>query len=167
MSSSDRRRALALLLLALPAVTACGFAPVYAPGAAANALVGRVLADEPADRDGFFFVTEFEALLGRPEAPAYRLRYGISTGRADLAVTTEGAILRYNLTGRIDWALIDLGSGATLTEGTATSFTGSAATTSTVAAQTAEDNARKRLMQILAAQIVTQITATAGDWGRP
>ncbi len=81
------------------------------------------------------------------------------------AVTTQGAILRYNLTGQITWALTDIGTGATLTGGTVSSFTGSAATTSTVAAQTADDNARRRLMQILATQIATKITATAGDWG--
>ena len=55
--------------------------------------------------------------------------------------------------------------GLIVGSGTVSSFTGSAATTSTVAAQTAEDNARRRLMQILATQIVTKITATAGDWG--
>jgi LPS-assembly lipoprotein len=112
-------------------------------------------------------VTEFETQMGRPETPVYRLTYQIATQRYDLAVTTSGAILRYNLTGQITWSLIDLGTGATLTGGTVSSFTGSAATTSTVAAQTAEDNARKRLMQILATQIVTKITATAGDWSAP
>jgi LPS-assembly lipoprotein len=165
MSSSDRRTFLALML-GLP-LAGCGFAPVYAPAAPAKALVGRIEADAPNDRDSFIFVTEFETQIGRPETPVYRLTYQIATQRYDLAVTTSGAILRYNLTGQITWALIDLGTGATLTGGTVSSFTGSAATTSTVAAQTAEDNARKRLMQILATQIVTKITATAGDWSAP
>ena len=163
MSLSDRRHLLALIL-ALP-LAGCGFSPVYAPGAPANALAGRIEADAPNSRDSFIFVTEFETRMGRPEAPAYRLTYQIATQRYDLAVTTEGAILRYNLTGQITWSLIDIGTGKTLTSGTVSSFTGSAATTSTVAAQTAEDNARRRLMQILATQIVTKITATAGDWG--
>jgi LPS-assembly lipoprotein len=165
MSFSDRRTFLALIL-ALP-LAGCGFTPVYAPGAAAKALVGRIEADAPNNRDGFLFVTEFETQIGRPDAPTYRLTYQIAIQRFDLAVTTEGAILRYNLTGQITWALIDIGTGTRLTSGTASSFTGSSATTSTVAAQTAEDNARKRLMQILATQIVTKITATAGDWGAP
>ena len=165
MSSSDRRTFLALIL-ALP-LAGCGFAPVYAPGARAKALVGRIEADAPITRESFIFVTEFESQIGRPDAPAYRLTYQIATQRYDVAVTPEGAILRYNLTGQITWALIDIGTGATLTSGTASSFTGSAATTSTVAAQTAEDNARRRLMQILVTQIVTKITATAGDWGAP
>jgi LPS-assembly lipoprotein len=165
MSSSDRRTFLALML-GLP-LAGCGFAPVYGPAAPAKALVGRIEADAPNDRYSFMFVTEFETQMGRPETPVYRLTYQIATQRYDLAVTTSGAILRYNLTGQITWSLIDLGTGATLTGGTVSSFTGSAATTSTVAAQTAEDNARKRLMQILATQIVTKITATAGDWGAP
>jgi LPS-assembly lipoprotein len=165
MSSFNRRHLLALIL-ALP-LAGCGFAPVYAPGAPANALAGRIEADAPTTRDSFIFVTEFETQMGRPEAPAFRLTYQIAIQRNDLAVTTEGAILRYNLTGQITWALTDIGTGATLTSGTVSSFTGSSATTSTVAAQTADDNARKRLMQILATQIVTKITATAGDWGAP
>ena len=165
MSSSDRRTFL-VLMLGLP-LAGCGFAPVYAPAAPAKALVGRIEADAPNDRYSFMFVTEFETQMGRPETPVYRLTYQIATQRYDLAVTTSGAILRYNLTGQITWSLVDLGTGATLTGGTVSSFTGSAATTSTVAAQTAEDNARKRLMQILATQIVTKITATAGDWGAP
>jgi LPS-assembly lipoprotein len=165
MSSFNRRHLLALIL-ALP-LAGCGFAPVYAPGAPAKALVGRIEANAPTTRDSFIFVTEFETQMGRPEAPAYRLTYQIAIQRNDLAVTTEGAILRYNLTGQITWALTDIGTGATLTSGTVSSFTGSSATTSTVAAQTADDNARKRLMQILATQIVTKITATAGDWGAP
>ena len=162
MSSSDRRAFLALLLT-LP-VAGCGYTPVYAPGAPANALVNRVEVAAPFDRDSFIFVAEIENLLGRPESPAYQLTYQISIQRFDLAVTTAGSILRYNLTGQITWALTDIGTGATLTKGTASSFTGSAATTSTVAAQTADDNARKRLMRILATQIVTRLTATAGDW---
>ena len=165
MSLPDRRRVLALIL-ALP-LAGCGFSPVYAPGAPAGALVGRIEADAPNSRDSFMFVTEFETRMGRPEAPAYRLTYQIAIQRNDLAVTTAGAILRYNLTGQITWALIDIGTGATLTGGTVSSFTGSAATTSTVAARTADDNARRRLMQILATQIATKITATAGDWGAP
>jgi len=162
MLSPDRRGFL-VLLLALP-VAGCGYTPVYAPGAPANALVGRVQADAPTSRDSFIFVAEIETLLGRPEAPAYRLSYQIAIQRFDLSVTTSGSILRYNLAGQITWALIDTDSGATLTKGTASSFTGSAATTSTVAAQTADDNARKRLMRILAAQIATKLTATAADW---
>jgi LPS-assembly lipoprotein len=163
MSLPDRRQLLALLL-ALP-LAGCGFAPVYAPGTPAQALVGRVQADAPTTRDSFLFVAEVEALLGRAEDPAFRLTYQISIRRVDLAVTTAGSILRYNLIGEINWSLIDNATGATLTGGTENSFTGSAATTSIIAARAAEDNARRRLMQILANQIVTRITATAGDWG--
>jgi LPS-assembly lipoprotein len=164
MSSSDRRSFLALML-ALP-LAGCGFTPMLAPGAPATALNGRIEADAPVDRDTFMFVTEFETLLGRPQAPAYRLAYGVTVQRYDVAVTTSGAILRYNYAGQVTWTLTDIATGARLTGGTAKTFTGSGATTSTVAAKTAEDNARRRLMQILAAQIATQLNAEADSWAK-
>ena len=162
MSSSDRRQFLALLL-ALPLV-GCGFTPAYAPGGAAGTLRGRVQADAPASRDSFTFVARIEDRLGRPDAPAYRLSYQITTQRIDLAVTTSGAILRYNITGTAIWTLSDIGTGATLASGVAESFTGSAATRATIAAQSAEDDARLRLMQILADQVVTKLIAGAAGW---
>ncbi len=162
MSSSDRRQFLGLIA-ALPLV-GCGFTPAYAPGGAANALTGRVLADAPGDRDGFSFVARIEDRLGLPEAAAYRLSYQITTSRVDLAVTTEGSILRYNIVGTVVWALSDVASGATLASGTAESFTGSAATLATISAQTAEDDARQRLMRILADQVVTKLIAGVAGW---
>ena len=160
MSSSDRRQFLTLLL-GLPLV-GCGFTPAYAPGAPATALRGRVEADAPVNRDGFTFVARIEDRLGRPDAPRYRLSYAISTQRADLAVTTAGSILRYEISGQVTWSLIAIGSGAVVTGGTAQSFTGSAATRATIAAQAAEDDARQRLMQILADQVATRLIAEAG-----
>lgn len=158
MSSSDRRKFLSLLLT-LPLI-GCGFTPAYGPGSPATALRGRVKADEPGTRDAFTFVARLEERLGLPENPAYRLSYGISITRVDLAVSTDGSILRYETVGTINWQLIDMASGKTVTSGTAQSFTGSAATEATVAAQAAEDDARARLMRILADQIVTKLIAT-------
>jgi LPS-assembly lipoprotein len=159
MSSSDRRRFLALIL-GLP-LAGCGFTPSYGPGASASALLGRVRADDPSNRDAFAFVARIEERLGLPQADAWRLSYRISTRRIDLAITTEGSILRYNIVGTVSWSLIDPATGATLVSGKAESFTGSAATTSIIAARTAEDNARGRLMIILADQIIAKLEASA------
>ena len=117
-------------------------------------------ADDPANRDGFAFVARIEDRLGVPQADALRLSYQIRTQRVNLAITTEGSILRYNIVGSVTWTLSDPVTGATLVSGTANSFTGSAATTSIIAARTAEDNARGRLMVILADQVVTKLEAS-------
>jgi LPS-assembly lipoprotein len=103
MSSSDRRRFLALIL-GLP-LAGCGFTPSYGPGASASALLGRVRADDPSNRDAFAFVARIEERLGLPQADAWRLSYRISTRRIDLAITTEGSILRYNIVGTVSWSL--------------------------------------------------------------
>ena len=165
MSSSDRRSFLGLIA-AVP-LAACGFTPAYAPGAAASTLRGRVLADAPTDRNGFGFVARIEDRLGHPEVAAYRLAYKITTQRVDLAVTTEGSILRYNILGQVAFSLTDAASGAVLKQGRTESFTGSAATRATIAAQSAEDDAYQRLMQILADQVATQLIATAPTWAVP
>lgn len=157
MWSPDRRRLLAVLA-AWP-LSACGFAPAYGPGAPAAALRGRVEADAPTTRDAFNLVARFEERLGRPQAPAYRLGYRIETRRVDLAVNTAGSILRSTLTGTAEWRLTSISTGALVAEGRAESFTGSAATDATIAAQAAEEDAARRLMTILADQIVTEITA--------
>ncbi|PZQ95430.1 MAG: hypothetical protein DI533_19115 [Cereibacter sphaeroides] len=159
MSSSDRRQFLSLLLT-LPLV-GCGFAPAYGPGAPAKALLGKVQADEPGTRDAFSFVARIEERFGRPQEPTFRLSYQISIQRVDLAVTTAGSILRYEMVGNVNWQLIDIATGKVITTGTAQSFTGSAATETTTAAQAAEDDSRLRLMRILADQVASKLVATA------
>jgi LPS-assembly lipoprotein len=163
MSSSDRRTLLFALVAALP-LAACGYAPVYAPGSAAMDLRGAVLTDAPGDRSAFAFVGQIENRFGRPETPRFGLSYTISVRRIDLALTTEGAILRYNLIGRVSYKMTDLKSGAALTSGQVEDFTGFGATKATIAAQAAEDDALERLMVILADQVSTRLIATAASW---
>jgi LPS-assembly lipoprotein len=159
MSSSDRRTFL-LMLGALP-LAGCGYTPAYAPGRKAGALENSIEFDAPTSRDTFLFVARLEDRLGRSATPAYRLSYSLSTYRVDLAVNTSGAILRYNLVGAVEWQLKDAATGAVVLSGREQNFTGSAATQATIQAQAAEDDARQRLMVILADQIVTKLVAGA------
>ncbi len=99
--------------------------------------------------------------MGRGPDPDFRLTYAISTRRVDLAVDTSGSILRYNLIGTVTWQLRDAATGKVLAEGREQNFAGSAATEATIPAQAAEDDARQRLMVILADQVVTKLVATA------
>jgi LPS-assembly lipoprotein len=159
MSSSDRRTFL-LTLAALP-LAACGYAPAYGPAGKAGALQDSIEFAAPTSRDAFLFVARLEDRLGRSATPAYRLSYSLSTYRVDLAVDTSGAILRYNLVGSVDWQLTDAASGAVVLSGREQNFTGQSATEATIQAQAAEDDARQRLMVILADQIVTRLVAGA------
>jgi LPS-assembly lipoprotein len=149
-----------LLILPLLALGACGFQPVYGSGGTGAALQNRVLVDTPDDRFGYFLVRELETRLGRTNAPAYGLGLTITTEEDGLAIDSTGTTTRYNILGTADFALRDLTTGQIVTSGKVESFTGYSATGTTVATLAAEQDAQKRLMTILADQIVTRLHAT-------
>ena len=160
--SSFNRRTLLTLPLALPAVlAACGFTPAYGPAGPAQGLQGRIRAADPGDKDGFDFVTAIEARFGRSKDPRYALAYTIATEAVGVGFATDTTITRYNLTGRVDWSLTDTESDTRIAGGTAENFTSWSATSATVAAVAAEQDAAKRLMVILADQIAAEILAAS------
>ena len=160
--SSFNRRTLLTLPLALPAVlAACGFTPAYGPAGPAQGLQGGIRAADPGDKNGFDFVTAIEARFGRSKDPRYALAYTITTEAVGVGFATDTTITRYNLTGRVDWSLTDTESDTRIAGGTAENFTSWSATSATVAAVAAEQDAAKRLMVILADQIAAEILAAS------
>jgi len=147
-----------LALLALP-LAGCGFAPVHAPGGTGSALRGTIAPEVPSDRQGHDFVARFEDRLGRAAAPRFRLGYDIVTKPVGAGITPSGAITRYTLTGSVAFTLTDAATGADLTAGRVESFTSWSTTGSTVATLAAEEDAYRRLMVILADQVVTRLIA--------
>lgn len=152
--------------LALALMAGCGFTPAYGPGGAAGALSGRVLVAAPGDRRGFDLTARLEERLGRPTEAAYGLDYRISTSSADIGVSPTSAITRFNIIGRVEFTLRDLQTDAVLTTGDVRNFTAYSATGTTLATRTAELDARRRLMRILADQVVNQLVATSGTWAK-
>ncbi|NNE52128.1 MAG: hypothetical protein HKN30_06965 [Sulfitobacter sp.] len=148
-----------LLLLAPLALAACGFEPLYAPGNAGAELQNRVLVDEPGDQNGYLLTREIEERLGRGDSAVYGLSLVILTNERQLAVNREGYIERFNLQGRADYRLRDLTSGQIVTSGYVESFTAYSATGTTVVTLAGERDARERLMNILADQIVARLLA--------
>jgi LPS-assembly lipoprotein len=164
MSLSDTRRKLLILLAGLPLATACGFAPAYGPGSPAAGLRGRIHADDPADRDGFDLVARLEERLGRPQAADLALSYSIDTDAERLARTAVLRESRVQITGRVRFELRRAGDGTVLTAGTVSDFAAYSTTSTPVANRAAEEDARRRLMRMLADGIVARLLATAGDW---
>ena len=150
-----------MLLLAPLALSACGFVPAYGPGGAATALRGQVTTAEPQDRNAYDLVARLEERLGRAATATWRLDYTITTDRIGVAITAANAVTRYNVTGAADWSLVTLADGTIAAKGRVESFTSYSTTGSTVATLAAETAASTRLMQILADQIVTRLTAAA------
>lgn len=168
MWSPDRRGVLALLAaLAGGGLAGCGFSPAYGPSGPAQGLRGRIKADTPATRNDFDFVAAFENNLGRSADPAWLLDYQISVAVQSLAVTPEGSILRYNYIGTVNFQVRDAVTGTVVTQGSANSFTASAATRSTIAAAASTTDATVRLMQILSDLVVTQLLASSKTWVTP
>lgn len=161
MSSSDAhirftRRA---ALVALAALAGCGFAPVYGPGGAGTALRDSIQFEVPASVEGYRLGRRLEDRLGT--GSAYRLSVTIATEEDTVATAPDGVTTRLNLTGVADYTLIDSATGDTVASGRVNSFTGYSTTASTVAANTAADDARDRLMIQLADLIVTRLIAAA------
>ncbi|WP_341232605.1 LPS assembly lipoprotein LptE [uncultured Sulfitobacter sp.] len=156
MSLPNRRLLLGLPLLAL---AACGFQPVYGPGGTGTALQNSVAVDAPDDAFTYTLVREIETRLGRPAAPNYGLALTVTTSEEGLAIDTADNTRRYNLIGKADFALRDLGTGQIVSSGNVENFTGYSATGSTVATLAAERDAQIRLMTMLADQIVTRLYA--------
>ena len=158
MPLTSRRSA----LFALAALAGCGFAPVYGPGGPAEALRGTVLVEAPTNRASYVLVRRIEERLGFPTTPRYRLAVAISVGEEGVGITPAQVTTRYALRGRVDWRLLDFATGAQLLAGRAESATGYAATATIVATRTAREDARERLMVILADRIVTDLLARSG-----
>lgn len=160
MWSSDRRKF--LLLAGASALAGCGFTPAYGPAGGAAKLLGTVAADAPKTRDDFALVRRLSERLGPVETPRFRLAYSIGTDVLGQAITTGGATNRYSLTGQADYTLHDGGTDAVLLAGRVNSFTSWSASGTVVATAAAEEDAHRRLMRMLADQIVTRLLAQAG-----
>ncbi|PVA11152.1 hypothetical protein DC366_05170 [Pelagivirga sediminicola] len=158
MSSFNRR---SFLLAALAALPACGFSPVYGPGGAGTALQGAVLVDEPLTRDGYLLTREIESRLGRANPGRFGLSHAITVRQESVAISKANVTTRFRLLGDVTYALRDLESGAVVTSGKVSNFTGYSASGTTVATQAAEGDARRRLMNIMADQIVTRLIVAA------
>ncbi len=137
-------------------LSACGFQSVYGAGGNGGILQDRVLVEEQNTREGFLLVRQIEERIGRGADPAYRLGLGLEILEEGLGVDEDDNTLRFNLIGTADFELRDE-TGALVTSGQVSSFTGYSATGTFVATLAAEQDARERLMTILADQIIARL----------
>lgn len=146
---------------AVALASGCGFEPVYGPTGSANALRGSVLVDEPSDKNGFDLIASLESKLGAPSNPKYGLSYTIETSVDALAITQAQETTRYNVLGKVTFALRDLNTQEVLTNGTASNFTSFGATSNTVSTRSGLENAYERLMVILSNDITDHLILNA------
>lgn len=159
-AAGGRRGVLAALGAVL--LAGCGYAPALAPGRPAAALVGRVRADDPADRRAYAFVARIEERLGRPAAGAWRLGYTIETAPQGVGITPEGTTTRIRIGGAVTFALTAEGAEGPLLAGREASFAAYSTTATAVATLIAEEAAEARLTRLLADRVVARLIAWQG-----
>jgi LPS-assembly lipoprotein len=150
---SDRRH----VLLGLLALAGCGFTPVYGPGGTASALRGQVQITAPETVEGYRLLQALRDRLGEAGTPAYVLSVTLTISEVPAATTAQGSTTRYTLPGSASYTLTTA-DGAPLAQGTVDGFTSYSATGTTVATSAAQVDARARLAQLLADQIVTRLS---------
>ncbi|MDO5604643.1 MAG: LPS assembly lipoprotein LptE [Paracoccus sp. (in: a-proteobacteria)] len=152
-------RRMVLAGLGLAALGACSLTPAYGPGGTGRALHGRVALRRPADPDSFALNRRLAERLGPEDSALYALDYRLTTAVVAQAITPSEVATRYSLNGTADFALTEIATGARLVQGRVSSFTSYSATGTTIATTTAERDAHRRLMVMLADQIVTRLLA--------
>lgn len=148
-------------LLMIPlALAACGFTPVYAPGGTGAQVQNSITVQAPNTRDEFLLTQRLEERLGRASEARYALNYTVRSNRTRLAVDTEGSATRFNILGSARYSLVETSTGRVVASDSVDNFTGYSAAGTTVAALAAQRDAQKRLMILLADQIVTRVLTT-------
>lgn len=154
------------LLIPLVFLAACGFTPAYGPAGGADRLTRQVIIAAPEDRAAYLLVRRLEERLGRTDSGRYRLDLALGTESENVADNPKGASTRENRLGRVRYTLSDSITGAPLTSGEVSSFTGYSTTGTTVATSASGRDAEERLMVILADEIVDRLLLAAADLPR-
>jgi len=140
------------------ALAGCGFTPVLGTGGPVAVLQNATAIEAPASIVGFRIKDALVRRLGIAADPVYTLAVTYSQDVDAAAVSTGGDTTRLSIIGQSDWTLHR--GGEVIAQGDVSSFTGYDATGSTVATQTAAEDARERLAVALADLILAEIALT-------
>ena len=163
MSWSDRRGVL-LALAALPLAAGCGFSPALGRGRSAAALRGRIRAQDPTDSAGFELVARLEERLGAPGPDAFELSYALSLREQTLARVRGIGESRGQVAGTLRYQIRKPGAAGVLQSGTLRNFAGYSRSSTPLANRAAQEDARRRLMRMLADDLVAELILTASNW---
>ncbi|MCK4861885.1 MAG: hypothetical protein KAS85_08260 [Rhodobacteraceae bacterium] len=153
-----------LILTATPlALSACGFTPIYSDGSAAEQMHGRIALGSFDGLEGFQMREQLESRLGTATAATHRLDVALTVDSVGVAITQDGSITRYNLSGIGEFAITQLGGGIVFKD-SVTAFTAYNATASAYATRIAEQDANRRMAVTIADKIVTRLATSAEEW---
>ena len=144
--------------VAAAALAGCGFTPAFGPGSVAQGLQNTVMLRAPTNKNEYDFVKAVEDRLGYATTHTYNLTYSISIASETVAVTTAQEQQRVNLNGTLDFTLTHV-DGTAIARGRETGFTSYSTSGSTIATDSAQKDANRRLMQILVDHMVVSFAA--------
>jgi len=147
-----------IILGGVLALAACGFTPVLGTGSHVQALQNATVIAAPDSIVGFRIKDALVRRLGIAATPVYDLSVTYNQTVDAAAVNSGGDTTRLSIIGQSTWDLRR--GGETIAQGEVSSFTGYDATGSTVATQTAAEDARERLAVALADLILSEIALT-------
>jgi LPS-assembly lipoprotein len=146
------------LLVGLPLLAACGFQPLYAERAGANAAdqLAAIRIEPLPDRSGQLL---YNALrdglnpLGSPASPDYRLKVKLDESLEELAFQTDETATRVNMTLTAAFALFPSEGKEPVFEGVSRTTTAYNVLTSPYATLTSSEDARARALDDIAREI--------------
>jgi len=163
MSLSDRRTFLAGL--GLLGLGACGFQPVLKAGGAARGLRGQIRFNLIESRAGFVLLEKLEKAFGDGGLNArFQAKTELNFEEQELVLIAATSLTRVTLFGGVKVAITDTTKDAIVFEDKirdVVSFTTSAETAVTIASQ---QDAKDRLVGVLAERLILQLNATAESW---
>ncbi|MBI1273017.1 MAG: hypothetical protein GC131_02895 [Alphaproteobacteria bacterium] len=160
-----RRRLILLPALAF-LLAACGFSPVYGPGAGGAdaptaAKMNRIYIENIEDRAGQKLrnmLIDRMYIGGRPAQTDYRLDVKLTSYEADLAIRKDATSARSQLNMLAHYALSDRASGKVLLEGDTNAIASYNRVDAQYAVLAAEKNAQDRALRDISNKLINRIS---------
>ncbi|MEJ6789419.1 LPS assembly lipoprotein LptE [Brevundimonas sp. BR2-1] len=157
------RPTLALALVSLVGLSACGFTPLYGDAGVGGSL-SRIAVTTQDDRLGYRVREQLEDALGRDgsQAPLWRLQTDLNQSRRSLGRRIDDTATRYELTVRGAWTLTPTGGGEPLggVETVTTTYAAADQPYAAIAAQQdGEERAAAELARLIRLDIMRALSA--------
>lgn len=151
-------------VFALLVLGACGFQPVLKEGSSATSFANSISIESKDGRENFEFRDRLIDRLGAAEAGSrYSLSYALQINESVVTVSVDSSIDRYTLLGTVDFTLYDNEMGQIAYSDRVRASSGYSATTETFPTRVAAQDARIRLVQSLADQLIQVLQLNADD----
>lgn len=155
-----RALVLAIVVTGSALLSGCGFTPLYAtPGLRPE--MAAIDVNAPRGRTGYLLTEALNDTLGRDRAQraAYRLDLTLTERRYARGLRLDNTADRYEAHLIVDYALVDLASGRTITHGAEPVEVSYAATYVPYDSVTAEQDGQKRAAELAAQRLFVALSA--------